>query len=115
MGESPAAGALFAPEEYGAATPAGAPACYACVVVDIPTRALATPFTYAVPRRLAGEVAVGCCVLVPFAHRPAVGYVLRLEACVRISPDTSTRPVVARHSQAQRVRSRSAGSPVGET
>ena len=85
MGESPAAGALFAPEEYGAATPAGAPggrrpaagedagapACYACVVVDIPTRALATPFTYAVPRRLAGEVAVGCCVLVPFAHRPA--------------------------------------------
>ena len=98
MGESPAAGALFAPEEYGAAAPAGgtgapggrvpaagedagAPACYACVVVDIPTRALATPFTYAVPRRLAGEVAAGCCVLVPFAHRPAVGYVLRLEAC----------------------------------
>ncbi len=52
---------------------------YVRVAVDIPARALNAPFTYAVPADLAGEVAPGCCVLVTFGRRPAVGYVLRVE------------------------------------
>ena len=53
---------------------------YAQVVVDIPTRALNAPFTYAVPPSMAGSVQAGCCVLVEFGRRPAVGYVLRVGA-----------------------------------
>jgi primosomal protein N' (replication factor Y) len=52
---------------------------FARVVVDIPTRALRTPFTYAVPPELEAEARVGCCVLVEFGRRPAVGYVVALE------------------------------------
>ncbi len=60
--------------------PADATGGYARVVVDIPTRALATPFSYAVPAALAGCLAVGCCVLVEFGRRPAVGYVVAVDA-----------------------------------
>lgn len=45
------------------------------VIVDIPTRELDTPFDYEVPEALGG-VGVGSCVLVDFANRPAVGYVV---------------------------------------
>ncbi len=65
---------LFSLDDLGLA-----PAGYAQIVVDIPTRALSTPFTYAVPPELAAQVAAGCCVVVDFGRRPAVGYVL----CVR--------------------------------
>ena len=51
---------------------------YAHVVVDIAARAISTPFTYAVPPELEGSVLAGCCVLVRFGRRPAVGYVLRV-------------------------------------
>ncbi len=51
------------------------PILIAHVVVDIPTRELDTHFDYLVPDDL-GEVAVGSCVLVDFANRPAVGHVL---------------------------------------
>lgn len=74
--------AAFAPAASGAGGgPAGGepPAAYARVAVDIPARALNSPFTYAVPADLAGAVAPGCCVLVTFGRRPAVGYVLRLD------------------------------------
>lgn len=64
---------LFSLDDLGLA-----PAGYAQVVVDIPTRALNTPFTYAVPQDLASRVLVGCCVAVDFGRRPAVGYVLRV-------------------------------------
>jgi len=47
------------------------------VIVDVPTRALETHFDYLVPEHLEG-VAVGSCVLVDFARRPAVGYVVGL-------------------------------------
>jgi primosomal protein N' (replication factor Y) len=46
--------------------------------MDIPTRALDEPFVYSVPAHIAAELAVGCCVLVEFAHRPSLGYVVGL-------------------------------------
>ncbi|MBM6999287.1 primosomal protein N' [bacterium] len=51
---------------------------YARVILDLRTRALDRTFDYAVPEGLDGQVRVGSCVLVTFAHRPAVGYVLGL-------------------------------------
>lgn len=57
---------------------ASAPRAYAQIVVDIPTRAVNGLFTYAVSPELADEVAPGCCVLVHFGGRPAVGYVLHV-------------------------------------
>ena len=51
---------------------------FASVIVDIPTRALDRPFSYAVPVSLVDEVRVGATVLVSFAHRKAVGYVVGL-------------------------------------
>ncbi len=51
---------------------------FASVIVDIPTRALDRPFSYAVPESLVDEVRVGATVLVSFAHRKAVGYVVGL-------------------------------------
>ena len=49
---------------------------FASVVLDISTRALDRPYTYAIPPGLQAEVAVGSTVLVSFSHRPAVGYVV---------------------------------------
>lgn len=53
-----------------------APACFASVLVDIPTRSLTEPFAYAVPAALAERAQVGCAVLVRFGNRPALGYIL---------------------------------------
>ena len=53
---------------------------YARVVVDIPTRALDRTFDYAIPPQLADACVTGACVLVDFARRPAVGYVLGVHA-----------------------------------
>jgi primosomal protein N' (replication factor Y) len=47
------------------------------VVVDIPTRALEKPFDYLIPEGV-GDVEVGSCVLVDFANRPVVGYVVEV-------------------------------------
>ena len=55
-----------------------APACFASVLVDIPTRSLTEPFAYAVPAALAERAQVGCAVLVRFGNRPALGYILAL-------------------------------------
>ena len=49
---------------------------YVSVVVDVPARALTDPFAYAVPAGLSAEVEVGSAVLVNFAGRMAVGYVV---------------------------------------
>ena len=49
---------------------------YASVVLDIPTRALGTAFDYAVPPALAADAVTGATVLVTFARRAAVGYVV---------------------------------------
>ncbi|MBE6464140.1 MAG: primosomal protein N' [Eggerthellaceae bacterium] len=49
----------------------------ASVILDIPTQALDSPYTYAVPSDL-DDVAVGCAVYVPFGHRPAIGFVIDL-------------------------------------
>lgn len=49
---------------------------YASVALDIPTRALASAYDYAVPPELTGAVAVGATVLVSFSRRVAVGYVM---------------------------------------
>ena len=51
---------------------------FAQVILDIPTRSLAEPFSYLVPAALEQQLTVGCAVLVEFAHRPALGYVVAL-------------------------------------
>ncbi len=57
----------------------------ASVILDIPTRALDSAYTYALPNddsgggedRAAAEV--GCAVLVPFGRRQAIGYIVGIE------------------------------------
>ncbi|MDR3685940.1 MAG: primosomal protein N' [Coriobacteriia bacterium] len=49
------------------------------VIIDIATRELDAPFDYLIPEGLAG-IEVGSCVLVDFANRPAVGYVVEIVA-----------------------------------
>lgn len=49
---------------------------YAQVVLDIPTRALDSAFDYSLPPELEAQAAVGCSVLVDFANRPALGYIV---------------------------------------
>lgn len=55
----------------------------ASVIVDIPTQALDTPYSYAVPDEGVGEDGlspeVGCAVLVTLSGRKAVGYIVGLE------------------------------------
>ncbi len=54
----------------------------ASVILDIPTQALDTPYTYAVSDEAGGgdqPVEVGCAVLVPFGSRQAVGFVIGIE------------------------------------
>ena len=60
---------------------------YASVILDIPTQALDSAYTYVVPDDLAG-VQVGCAVLVPFGGRKAIGYVVDLTS---EAPDTVAR------------------------
>ena len=67
---------------------------FASVVLDIPTRALEGAYDYAVPSELEGEVAVGATVLVDFARRPSVGYVVRVADAPSEGVDpTRIRPV----------------------
>ncbi len=51
---------------------------FARVVPDVRNREVNRAFDYAVPADLGDRVQVGSCVLVPFAHRPAVGFVLEV-------------------------------------
>ncbi len=51
---------------------------YAEVIIDIPTRAFDSAFTYSVPEPLRAGIQVGCCVLVDFASRPVLAYVMAL-------------------------------------
>ena len=53
---------------------------FASIVLDIPTRALERAYDYAVPPELAADARVGSTVLVTFANRAAVGYVVALES-----------------------------------
>ncbi|MDR2492513.1 MAG: primosomal protein N' [Coriobacteriales bacterium] len=53
---------------------------FAQVALDIPARSLDETFLYQVPQRLENRTQVGCCVLVDFARRPCVGYVMGLAA-----------------------------------
>lgn len=46
------------------------------IILDIPTRALDDSFDYLIPEGIQPEV--GCCVLVDFANRPAIGYMVGL-------------------------------------
>ena len=50
---------------------------YASVILDIPTQALDSAYTYALPADLA-HAQIGCAVLVPFGGRKAIGYVVGL-------------------------------------
>ena len=44
------------------------------IVLDIPTRALDSTFTYVVPEGM--DARVGQCVEVDFSHRPSIGYIV---------------------------------------
>jgi primosomal protein N' (replication factor Y) len=78
----------------GACGAGRAPALYARVVPDIPTRALSGAFDYAVPDPLAGPCRVGSTVLVTFSGRKAVGYVVALASEPSAGVDSArVRPV----------------------
>ena len=63
------------------------------VVLDIPTRALESSFTYLVPPELSAEV--GQCVEVEFSHRPSIGYIIDIsERPAADFGDISLRPIV---------------------
>ena len=71
----------------------------ASVILDIPTQALDTPYTYLVPEDAQAEAAelpvlVGCAVLVPFGHRQAVGFVVALEEAGADNPLAEKYPLV---------------------
>ena len=56
----------------------------ASVILDIPTQALDTPYTYCVPEQVedgAFPICVGCAVVVPLGGRQAVGFVVELSEC----------------------------------
>ncbi|MEC4183739.1 primosomal protein N' [Adlercreutzia sp. R21] len=59
----------------------------ASVILDIPTQALDTPYSYAVPDDMAAEV--GCAVLVTLGGRKVVGYIVDMEEATP-SPDEGT-------------------------
>lgn len=61
------------------------------VVVDVPARALDSHFDYLVPDGIEG-IRVGSCVLVDFAHRPVVGYVVGM---ARTSEHEALKPIRA--------------------
>lgn len=65
------------------------------VVVDIPTREVSAPFDYLVTDELASSCAVGCAVLVDFGNRPAVGWVVGLQAASDIERLKPVRQVLA--------------------
>ncbi|MFR7404176.1 MAG: hypothetical protein ACLUW6_06035 [Coriobacteriaceae bacterium] len=83
----------------------------ASVIVDIPTQALDTPYSYAVPdEMLVGEggrpAAVGCAVLVTLGGRKAVGYIVGLEEVVpprMRAPTCGDAPVGGRLKQVEAV------------
>lgn len=50
----------------------------ASVILDIPTQALESAYSYAVPNDI-GDISVGCAVLVPFGRRRAIGFVMSIE------------------------------------
>lgn len=60
---------------------------YARLILDIKARELDRSFDYAVPPQLASQAQVGCCALVDFAHRPAVGYILALDSSLPAGVD----------------------------
>ena len=56
----------------------------ASVILDIPTQALDTPYTYRVPDQVESgdyDISVGCAVVVPLGGRQAVGFVVELMEC----------------------------------
>jgi primosomal protein N' (replication factor Y) len=56
------------------------------------TRAVRGPFDYAVPDTMAGEVAVGSLLRVPFARRSALGVVVELTDRSELEPDRLSEP-----------------------
>jgi primosomal protein N' (replication factor Y) len=53
---------------------------YADVIVDAEVARLPQPFTYRIPTALHGDIGIGSCVLVPFAGRDLLGYVVALHS-----------------------------------
>ncbi len=62
---------------------------YASVVLDIPTRAIESPYVYVIPPELEDAAVVGATVLVSFSHRAAVGYVVEVSDALPEGLDAS--------------------------
>lgn len=79
---------------------------FASIIVDIPSRALSEPFTYAVPSSLDDVLAVGTIALVPFGGRVVAGYVIARAAALDALPGADgldparVKPVRAVHAGA---------------
>lgn len=79
----------------------------ASIVLDIPTQSLDAPYTYAVPESAVeaeSAVEVGCCVLVPFGRRKAIGFVVSLEEV----PDEGCNARIGLFSEGSAARGRGA-------
>ena len=63
------------------------------VILDIPTQALDTPYTYQVPDALRDAAQVGCAVVVPFGGRKAIGYVVGIELVPDGLDDRKLKPI----------------------
>lgn len=63
------------------------------VILDIPTQALDTPYTYQVPDALRETAQVGCAVAVPFGGRKAIGYIVGTELVPDGLDDRKLKPI----------------------
>lgn len=65
------------------------------IVLDIPARVLDSAYDYRVPAELLDKAQTGCSVLVDFANRPALGYIVGLsEAATSGLPSSRIKPVL---------------------
>lgn len=69
----------------------GAVGALADVIIDIPTKSLDKPFTYAVPVDM--DVSIGCAVRVPFGRQQVVGFVSAVREAPSSEPDPGMKRV----------------------
>lgn len=64
----------------------------ASVIVDVPARAIDTPYSYSVPQQIQGDVSIGSPVSVDFGNRPVVGYVIGLSEMTETEYEAQVGP-----------------------
>ena len=84
------------PQPPSQALPQATQTFYARVILDIPTRALEGAFYYEIPAALYKTAQPGCCVLVDFAHRAAIGYLVEITSVLAGGVDADAiKPIQA--------------------